>query len=233
MPKSRQTRRSSSPTPAPAAQPGAQPDLRPRQQRSAVTEDRLLQATIQVLDAEGYDAATVPRIAAEAKLSPAALYRRFADKDDLLRAALMRVLLASNAANLARMPPKPPQGSLAETCEMLVNSLLKQYRAHPLLLRALSRMITAAPDTPFTQEALQRIGENLAAAGGVLLQHKDSIRHPDPERAARFAVLSAASAIEAIVLEQISLWHTALPLSDKALTAELTRQMLGYLRRKP
>ena len=206
---------------------------RPRQQRSAATQDELLRATTRVLDTEGYDAATVPRIAAEAGLSPAALYRRFADKDDLLRAALLRVLEKSQSAEANQQRAQLVRPSLAETCEALVAALFADYRAHPLLLRALVRVVDAAPNTPFAQDVMRRIGDNLASSAAVLLTHKDKIRHPDPERAARFAVLSAATAIEGVALGEVSLWHTALPLSDKMLTVELTRQMVAYLRRKP
>jgi AcrR family transcriptional regulator len=204
----------------------------PRQKRSALTQDKLLQATLAVLDKEGYDAATVPRIAAEAGLSPAALYRRFANKDDLLRAALLRAIASASEATAVLLSSVSANADLAGTCDALVTGLLKQYRAYPLRLRALSRMITAAPDAGFAHEVLRRAGDNLAAAANVLLTHKDSIRHPDPERAARFALLSAATAIEGLVLEHAALWHTTLPLSDKALSVELTRQMLAYLRRK-
>lgn len=51
----------------------------------------------------------------------------------------------------------------------------------------------------------------------------------EPERAARFAVLSATSSIELASLGEISLWRVALRVSDKALAAELARQMLAYL----
>ncbi len=205
----------------------------PQQKRSALTETRLLHAALQVLDREGLDHATIPRIAAAAELSPASIYRRFRDKDDLLRLALLRMLQSSNAQSAEKLRAQLVRPTLAETAGALLVALLKQYREHPQLLRALTRMLEAEPDSAFAREAMQRIAANLAHAAAVLLAHRDSIRHPDPERAVRFAVLSATSAIEVAALDEVSLWHAALPLSDKALLAELTRQMVGYLRRKP
>lgn len=70
---------------------------------------------------------------------------------------------------------------------------------------------------------------NLEQLVKLLLDHRQSIRHSDPERAARFAVLSATSSIELASLGEISLWRVALRVSDKALAAELARQMLAYL----
>ena len=205
----------------------------PRQKRSRRTEDKLLGAASRVLDRDGLDGATVPRIAAEAGLSPASIYRRFADKDDLLRATFLRVLEVSHAHNAEHLRAQFGRDTLAGTVEALTSTLLKQYREHPQLLRTLSRMIEADPESAFAKEAMRRIAANLSQTAELLLFHRDSIRHPDPERAVRFAVLSATSATEMAALDQHSLWHTALPLSDKAFTAELSRGMLAYLRRKP
>ncbi len=209
-----------------AKPPGAQ------QKRSLHTEELLLAAATRVLDQDGLDGATVPRIAAEAKLSPASIYRRFKDKDDLLRATFLRMLDASHTQNAEQLRESPKRTKLADTAELLIGTLLKQTREHPQLLRAMNRMIEAAPESLFAREALGRIAADCNHAAEVLLVHRADIRHGDPERAARFAVLSAASAIELAVLDQTSLWRVALPLSDKAFASELTRQMVAYLRRK-
>ena len=65
--------------------PGAQ------QKRSLRTESLLLAAAARVLDRDGLDAATVPHIAAEARLSPASIYRRFADKDFFIVSSFMDI----------------------------------------------------------------------------------------------------------------------------------------------
>jgi AcrR family transcriptional regulator len=46
-----------------------------RQERSRKTRARLLRAATEVLDQEGLDGATIPRIAARAGLTPGAIYR--------------------------------------------------------------------------------------------------------------------------------------------------------------
>lgn len=217
----------------PSGQLAAKPHKLPgaQQKRSLRTEGLLLAAASRVLDRDGLDGATVPRIAAEAKLSPASIYRRFADKDDLLRATFLHMLGAGSEQG-AEPPQAPARVKLADTAKSIILLLLKQYREHPHLLRAMNRMIEAAPQSPFAKEALALIAANATQAAETLLAHRDSIRHPDPARAVRFAVLSATSVIELAVLDQTSLWRVALPLSDKAFAAELSRQMVAYLRRK-
>ena len=71
----------------------------PQQDRSRATAQRLLSATIRVISESGLDAATVPKIAALAEVAPASVYRRYHDKDALIRAAFLHVLEQSNANN--------------------------------------------------------------------------------------------------------------------------------------
>src|SRR5580704_3171584 len=60
------------------------------QARSRESLARLLKATIDVLDKDGIEGATIPRIAARAGLSPGTVYRRFPDKDALMREVCIR-----------------------------------------------------------------------------------------------------------------------------------------------
>jgi AcrR family transcriptional regulator len=207
--------------------------LAPQQDRSRQTLEALLRATVAILDKEGLDACTLPRVAASAGVAAGTVYRRFADKDALLRAAFLHVLQRSNQANQAVLEKALLRPSLEDTAERIVATLLAQYREHPLLLRALSHFLETHSGSEFATQANGLINTNVQLVAGVLLHHSDRIRHPNPQRAAVFAVLNASSAIETAMLAPDSLWAVALPLSDKQFTAELTRAMLGYLRRKP
>src|SRR5580692_92355 len=60
------------------------------QARSRDSLSRLLKATVEVLDEDGIEGATIPRIAARAGVSPGTVYRRFPDKDALLREVCIR-----------------------------------------------------------------------------------------------------------------------------------------------
>ncbi len=210
-------------TPVSGSRPAAQ------QKRSQCTSDKLVNATARVIDRHGLVGATVPRIAAEANLSAASIYRRFADKDDLLRATFLRIFEAANSANKALVRRMIARKTLADTVEALVAALLKQYREHPKLLTALFRMIESEPESAFAKEIMRLSSVNLEQLAKLLLEHRASIRHSDPQRAARFAVLSATSSIELASLGEISLWRVALRVSDKVFATELARHMLAYL----
>ena len=200
-----------------------------QQKRSQGTFDKLVNATARVIDRHGLEGATVPKIAAEANLSAASIYRRFADKDDLLRATFLRIFEAAHNANAALVRSMIARKTLAETVESLVAAILTQYRDHPKLLTALFRMLETEPQSAFAKEIMRLSSANLEQLARLLLEHRASIRHSDPERAARFAVLSVTSSIELASLGEISLWRVALRVSDKVFAAELARHMLAYL----
>jgi AcrR family transcriptional regulator len=206
--------------------------LAPQQERSRKTLDLLLHATVSILDKEGLEACTLPRVAAAAAVSPATVYRRFEDKDALLRAAFLDVLQRSNRANKAMMEKLFLRPTLAETAERIIAAFLQQYRAHPRLLRALTQFMEKHTDSEFANEANRLIAANVRLFAALLLHHRDSIRHSNPQRAALFALLSALSTIEMAVFAPQSLWQTALPLSDKLFCAEVTRSLIAYLRSK-
>ena len=74
-----------------------------KQARSKRTLERLLDAAEEVLSHDGLEGATVPAIARRACLSVGVVYRRFPDKDALLRTVYERQLQA-----LGRQRPPVP-----------------------------------------------------------------------------------------------------------------------------
>ncbi|GGA01538.1 TetR/AcrR family transcriptional regulator [Dyella caseinilytica] len=201
----------------------------PKQQRSRDTLERLLAATLKMLEEEGLDGATVPKIAKAAKVAPASVYRRFVDKEALLRATFLHVLSQSNDMNRDAIAKAVQCETLEATVARVISALFEQYRHHPRFLRALVRFMDNDKDEAFVREARLHIAENINVIVDALLPFSAAIRHPSPRRALQFALLSAGSAMEAYALDSNSLWHTVLPLSGKELKAELTRGLVAYL----
>jgi AcrR family transcriptional regulator len=202
----------------------------PQQRRSREMFERLLIATVRVLDQHGLDGAVIPRIAASAGVAPASVYRRFADKDALLRAAFLHVLDTSRETDRQTLSKALLRDTLEETAQRLMSVLFAQYRSHPHLLRALVRFLDTDTDKEFVREARWIVADNLNEIAEVLLAHQESISHASRRRALQVAVLSAVSSIEAIVLEPESLWNAVLEASDEELAKELARGFVGYLR---
>lgn len=215
------------PKTVPAAAPA------PQQARSRATLERLLSATIQALDAGGLDAALVPAIAQRAGVAPASIYRRFRDKDALLRAAFLHVLERSQQGNRERLPRLLLRPTLEASARRLVALVLAQYRQHPHLLRALQRFVEADGDGPFARDVRAKMAANVDTIVEALLPLRAEIAQRATAKALRFAVLQAFSAAEAYALEQASVWHTAPRILPKEFAAQLTRAFVAYLRYAP
>jgi AcrR family transcriptional regulator len=200
-----------------------------RQDRSRATAERLLNATIGILDESGLDGAVIPRIAEAAGVAPASVYRRFADKNALLRAAFLHALEQSNEANRGMLDTLMQGDSLAATVRKLITLLFDQYRQHPHFLRALSRFIDADSDQAFVQEARTILRANVDLVVGVLLKHRGEIAHASPEPALRFMVLNAGCSIETFALDPHSLWHVEPSISDAELADSLVHCFVAHL----
>jgi AcrR family transcriptional regulator len=202
----------------------------PRQARSRATADRLLGATFALLSEAGLEGAVIPRIAERAGVSAANIYRRFADKDALVRATILHALRASRAHNEARLPRMLVRATLADSARRLVALLLEQYRRQPRLMRALVRFVEADTDAGFVREARALLRANAELAARALLDaHRDEITHPDPARGVAFAVMNAAVVVEAFALDpDAGAW-----LPGRALgAAELARELAaGFVAR--
>jgi len=207
--------------------------LVPQQERSRETLVRLLRATIQIMDKHGLDDTTIPLIAATAGLSPGSVYRRFKDKEALVRAAFLSVLKSSVEANRTALVPEAFRNkSLEETAKTLVTAIMRQYRAHPNLLGALNRYLGNQREKRFQRQAADLIAQNFRRLVDILLLYRKQIAHPDPEFAISFALLQATTAIEIVTLESWSLWQKVIVASDEQLKTELTRSLVTYLRDK-
>jgi len=205
--------------------------LEPQQQRSRDTLARLLNATITTLEQHGLDGATIPRIASAAGVAPASVYRRFRDRDALYRAALLDALNKSAAANRTSLRLESfKERTLDGVAGRLVAMTLQQYRSQPGLMRALTRFIENDTDEHFRANALAVLVGNFERLADILMAFRSEIVHPNPKRAITFALLTMATVIEVRALEQVSIWRELLPLSDRELQAELTRNFVAYLR---
>ncbi|HEX5258112.1 MAG TPA: helix-turn-helix domain-containing protein [Sphingomicrobium sp.] len=202
----------------------------PQQARSRRTMERLLTATLTVIEEKGLAAATIPEIAAVAGVSAGSVYRRFADKDALVRAAFLQVLEESQETNRANLPTGRFEGrSFNEALHAIGRSFVAQYRGRTGLLKALDQFLELQADAKFRERAAELIEANFRLVIEALLPFRDRIAAADPERAITFALLSAATVIEVHKLQNDLLWKRMLPLDDEALAEEIARAMIAYL----
>ncbi|HXM19030.1 MAG TPA: helix-turn-helix domain-containing protein [Candidatus Tumulicola sp.] len=206
--------------------------LEPQQARSKESQARLMRAAREILNEKGLEAATVPRVAARAGLSAGSVYRRFPDKDALIRSAVLDFVQRLEAANAAVLTPKLAKlGSLSDFAKMAVKTSLAAHRKNARMLRAIHQFILAHPDTAFKKKVVEVEVRSVQRVADFLLLKRKEIRHPHPAKAVTFALMLLGAALQEIVVLDVlpEMEDPRLPRNDDELARELTRVFLSYL----
>jgi AcrR family transcriptional regulator len=137
----------------------------PKQARSRRTLDRLLDAAEGALAESGLEGATVPVIAARAGLSVGVVYRRFHDKDALLRATYERFFARALEGNRAALAAERWAGvGAGAVIGAVVAGIVRGHILHRALLRALFAYAESHRDPAFRRRVAAL---NAAAAAQV------------------------------------------------------------------
>jgi AcrR family transcriptional regulator len=205
--------------------------LLPQQARSRKSFRRLLDAAEHVLNQHGFQGATLARIAARANLSPANVYRRFYDKEALMRAVFTR----ASEANVQQLAKKTDSEStramgIRKFTRQWIAAMIKGYRARTGLTRATVQYAQQHARTAFVRRQRELEIQGFRKLVDTFLMWRDEIRHPDPEYAVNFGLLMVVFALrELILFDQAPLFSKVAPVSDVHLREELPRMFLRYL----
>ena len=199
------------------------------QTRSKETAARLLEAAEHALEKRGVEGASVPEIARRAGVSPASIYRRFIDKDGLLREVSERFFERAIKANDEALQPSSWKAkSLDNSVCALVFGMVAAYSQRPGLLRAVISYSEQHPDAAFRRRALELRERSLAGIEKIVLLHEKEIKHPQPRKAVRIALQLVSLALKERIRPSDK--SRGPSLSAEELQTELTRMFLGYLR---
>jgi AcrR family transcriptional regulator len=206
--------------------------LAPQQSRSRESLARLMRAATAVLDEKGLEGATIPRIAARAGLSPGSVYRRFPDKDALLRKVVVATFQSIDIQTEAGLTPELAERyTLPFFAEKIVRDSLTSYRKHTRLLSSITQFFRTHPSAAFRREVDEIETRTFRRVVQFLMHYRAEIHHPDPEAALAFSLAVVAFSMRELVLMEVitDVWKPLLPKSDDALVHELTSMMLRYL----
>jgi AcrR family transcriptional regulator len=206
--------------------------LEPQQARSRESQARLMRAARQILNEKGLEAATVPRVAARAGLSAGSVYRRFPDKDAMLRSVILDFVQRVEASNAAVLTPKLAKlGGLSYFAELAVRSSVASHRKNARMLRAIRQFMLAYPDAAFDKKVVEVEVRSVQRVADFLLLKRKEISHPHPAKAVTFALMLLGFALQEIIVLDVlpEMEDPRLPRNDDELTRELTRVFLSYL----
>lgn len=185
-----------------------------------------------MLEKHGLEGATVPRIAKQAGLSPGAVYRRFPDKDALMRAVLLRFYdrIQKKSDESLRLEMWKDT-TVRQKAYIVIQSAIRSHERFGKLLSALFQFGQQHPDAFFRRRSAKLELGNFQQIVKLLLQHREEIGHPDPDLAVAFASMMVAFAMREVFLVPAGKrgWSDILPGPISKLDVELPRLFLRYL----
>lgn len=202
--------------------------LAPKQGRSRETLERILSATESLLEDEGLEAATIPRIAARARIAIGSVYRRFRDKDALMRYVFEGFFIKASEANRIDLdPPKWEQCNLKQILDSVIGGMVQGHRQRRNLLRGLLMFLHEHKDDTFRRHAQNLMDESMERIQNLLLSKRSEICHPKAEVATGIIILAVSATLQERLLAAKS--HVLNRFSDQHITEELTTLAYAYL----
>jgi AcrR family transcriptional regulator len=191
----------------------------------------MLDAAEAVLVKHGPEGATLPRIAKEARLSPASVYRRFRDKEALMRAVFRRFAERSRAGVEAEFDLERVRTiGLVQFSRTVVQGMVRGFRANAALSRAALEYAERHPTADFVRKTSDSEVRSFEQMVETFLIWRDEIPDRDPERAIRFAFLTVSCVLKDLILfDRMKVMSRVVPVDDELLLAELPRLFLRCL----
>jgi AcrR family transcriptional regulator len=107
--------------------------------RTPLSQEAIVDAAMQVLDTEGYDALSMRRVAAELGTGAASLYAHVSNKDELLDLMIDRVMAEFDF-------PEPDPAHWQEQVKQAIRDQRRVFQAHPGIARAVLGRIPLGPN---------------------------------------------------------------------------------------
>ena len=143
----------------------------PARGRKEQTQERIVAAALALFAARGYEGTSISAIATHARVSRAAVFWHFGDKEGLFRETFRRMLMpffTELAANLEHIPPRQRVFEILAAYERVVEENQAAIRSFVRWLLESEKLRSSLLETLFAlHDALVRdISETLAAASG-------------------------------------------------------------------
>lgn len=199
---------------------------RPKQARSERTLERILDAAETLILERGLKQVSIGDIVREAGSSVGGFYARFKDKGELLVALSEQTQRRLAERVAALMDP----GSWGDaTLREIVHVCAQEIVGHVLSRRRLQSAIlqSVAADSSRWKHGIEFRTRLVEGVTALMLTRREEIRHPMPERAARFAIEAALALMDqrALFGDLQEQWR----LEEDTLIEEMERMVLAYL----
>jgi AcrR family transcriptional regulator len=205
----------------------SEPLIRPPQQRrSQESLERVLQAGFELLRERGFEGFTLQEVSQRANVSIGSIYARVPSREALIMAVYERAMLwtEEQAGPLEQAAHRP--GTTREQIEAIAAEAASQVLTHGDVLRVFMRQ---APLEPWIMErAAVKSQATCEVFTRAVLEHRDEIRHDDPELAADIAWRLVYNTTARRITHGPT-FESERAVSDEQLERELARAVADYL----
>jgi AcrR family transcriptional regulator len=203
--------------------PATTPRRLPRQDRSRITVEAILEATTRILVEEGYDKANTNRIAERAGISIGSLYQYFPNKE-----SLMTALMEQHALEMAELVETKLDRLFDSPLEIvipeIVTAVIAAHAIDPRLHQVLSEEIPCSERSPQMHKADERISQLLRT---YLERWRDVIQPQDIEMTVFILSHTVDALCHAAVIEYPNF------VCDNQFEREVSNLLLSYLTKNP
>ena len=166
----------------------------PKQARSRQSYDRMLEAATAIINEGGLQALTLAEVSRRSKVSIGSIYCRVDGKEALLREVQARTLALMGAEFAMMLTRVRRRGlGLRELVPTMVRELALYLRRHSRLLSAF--MQQAPSDSVISNAGRKKFQQTALDYKLILLERRDEIQHPEPERAVEMCFTLAYSCL--------------------------------------
>jgi TetR/AcrR family transcriptional regulator, cholesterol catabolism regulator len=129
---------------------------------------RILGIVVEIIEADGYEAVQLREVARRARTSLATIYKRYANRDELILAALQTWMDENRYSQVSR-PARGPDESVYEGLVRLFRNIFEPWEQHPAMLAAFYR----ARSSPSGEQLLHHGLDMVVPAGMEVLAGVD------------------------------------------------------------
>jgi AcrR family transcriptional regulator len=154
----------------------------PKQKRSQQSLERVLEASMRLLEEKGFEGFTIQDVSQRADVSVGAIYARFGNKETLLRAVHREAMesLRPEHEAVAAADAKPTKAA-REVILDAVRTVAGIFRGNEKLLRAFMHL--GAVDDEISRRGSESSIDLARQFATTVLAHGDELGHPDPQTA--------------------------------------------------
>lgn len=182
------------------------------------------------LETKSFEEATLTELVSGAGVTTGAFYARFEGKTALLDHLERGAYEDLRERLVAAASEQQPARTVEEGIRRYLTAMAYLYREHGGVVRSI--IAASRSDPARNRRRMEFTGEMIARGVASIIELAGRIRHPDPPRAVKIALLFATSALRDVVLfDEDWLARSGDGLTDAELVDELTLAALAYLER--